>query len=101
MMGIAFGSTHPTVVAFRDGEAQRIFRQAPLRGHPRTGTRGARGRRGAVVVRRPAAFGATAALRLPARMRWRAALLGRAQGPVARPGRQTPGGVRGGPSLRL
>ena len=55
----------------------------------------------AAAVRRAEARGAASALRLPARARWRAQVMGRAKGPSLEPGEKRLAVEIGGPSVRL
>ena len=76
--------------------ARALQRQARLHDHVRAGA-GARAGRQAAVVRDPEARRHAAALRLPARARRRAAVLGRAQGPQLRSEGAAAGRARRGP----
>src|SRR3954466_14194091 len=82
--------------------ARGIQAQTRLREDPGAGRRVARhGARPGRSIRRPAASGDTAPLRLPARDRRRAGLLGSAQGPDTRPKAAPDGCPRRGPPDRV
>ena len=92
----------PNPPVTRHGKAQRIFRQAPLRSHPRAAAgRAVEGGSGPLLFVVQQHSARRAALRLPARVRRRAEVLGGAEGAVARSGRQAPRRATRGPSVRL